>query len=370
MSAIAVGGDLVHYEKLGRGKAIILIHGWIGSWRYWIPLMRLLQLEYSVYAVDLFGYGDSGKNPAKYGVNHQVEMMSSFMQQLGVPKAAIVGHGLGAMIAAQFARQYPDRVARLMLVAAPLFDPGDLNDRTPPGSRILLTPTNNASNPFPNLKDVPTASSTQEAARLSDAAESKQTPEVSEATILSATQETLRNPNTLIDREQLRQAALARGSAALRGDSPSIESPNKSARNHLKETLNAGPLDLLLRCFKRSEPEFETLNTDLDKMDAAVIERSASHYEAGMMLDTLRLVQSPIVIVHGNDDKLITAPGDNIWNYLTLDKDDTLLPIPIPGVRHFPMLEYEPFSRLVGDFLKVPDISKIEIKDRWRRRSR
>jgi len=54
MSAINVGGELVHYEVLGRGRTVILLHGWLGSWRYWIPLMRQLQLRYRVYAVDLF----------------------------------------------------------------------------------------------------------------------------------------------------------------------------------------------------------------------------------------------------------------------------------------------------------------------------
>lgn len=39
MSAISVAGDLVHYEVLGRGRQVVLIHGWVGSWRYWIPTM-------------------------------------------------------------------------------------------------------------------------------------------------------------------------------------------------------------------------------------------------------------------------------------------------------------------------------------------
>ncbi|MCA9915900.1 MAG: alpha/beta hydrolase, partial [Anaerolineae bacterium] len=63
MSAITINGDLVHYEKLGRGRPVILLHSWIGSWRYWVPLMQKLHLRYSVYSIDLVGYGDSVKNP-------------------------------------------------------------------------------------------------------------------------------------------------------------------------------------------------------------------------------------------------------------------------------------------------------------------
>ena len=72
MSAITVGEDLVHYEVLGRGRPVILLHGWIGSWRYWIPLMRQLQMKYLVYAIDLFVFVDSSKNLARYPVLQQI----------------------------------------------------------------------------------------------------------------------------------------------------------------------------------------------------------------------------------------------------------------------------------------------------------
>ena len=46
MSALTLDGDLVHYEVLGRGgRPVILLHGWIGSWRYWIPVMQQLYFK-------------------------------------------------------------------------------------------------------------------------------------------------------------------------------------------------------------------------------------------------------------------------------------------------------------------------------------
>ena len=47
-----------------------------------------------------------------------------------------------------------------------------------------------------------------------------------------------------------------------------------------------------------------------------------------------------------------------------------LLPILLPNVRHFPMLEDDRFPRLATEFLEVPDVSKLEVKERWRRRTR
>lgn len=334
MSAITVGGDLVHYEVLGRGRPVLLVHGWIGSWRYWVPIMRQLQLRYRVYAIDLFGFGDSGKNPAKYTVAEQVVMLDDFMKQLGIPKTAVIAHGFGAQVFVEFARKYPDRVARMLIVSAPLFDTGDLDNRVPPGHRVLLTPGR------------------------------KLDPD---ATIPSTQRETVVNPK-MIDRDRLRQAAMERGLVALQENDETGKSLPRE--NPLRSRLNGSMDELLARCFRRSEGDFEKLQLDVGKSDNAVIQRSVEQFDPGKVLDTLRILPMPVVVVHGENDPLIPVPVEAVWNYLTLEKDDTLLPVPLPGVRHFPMLEHEPFLRLTTSFLETPDISKIEVKTRWRRRSR
>ena len=78
----------------------------------------------------------------------------------------------------------------------------------------------------------------------------------------------------------------------------------------------------------------------------------------------------PILVVHGSDDPLIPQPNEDILNYITLDKENLLMPILLPGVRHFPMLEDDRFARLAGEFLEAPDVTKLEIKERWHRRTR
>lgn len=374
MSAITVGGDLVHYEKLGRGKPVILMHGWIGSWRYWIPLMRQLQLKYAVYALDLFGYGDSGKNPMRYPINQQVEMLEIFMQEMMIPKAAFIAHGLGAMVTSVFAHRQPDKVARMLLISLPLFNPGGLDKRTPPGYRVRLNP------PDPNvLKNIETrpegskntsshndATLVRRPAGLDMYIGKANSPD---QTVPSANNDTIVNPSNIIDREKLRQAAMERGTVALKN--PLSPAPDQDdVHNPLKDIMAQGADTLLSKTFKRTEPDFEKIQVVNSRMDQRVLLHSSSNFDSGAMLDTLRQLPMPIVAVHGEDDPVIPPPDEDVWNYLTLDKDDTLLPVPLPGVRHFPMLEYEPFSRLVGGFLETPDISKLEIRERWRRRTR
>jgi len=341
MSAITIGGDLVHYEVLGRGRPVVLIHGWIGAWQYWVPLMQQIHLKYRVYALDLFGFGDSAKNPSKYSFDAQVELLDEFMQQMGLPKAALIGHGLGAMVLIQFAKRNPERVARMMAVSAPLFDSGDLDTRNPAGTRVLLTP------PSPN--------------------------ENQEETVPNRPSSSFHDQPTVPrlganDRQQF----LARAAEATNNDSLRSAAPVRSSGNNpLQAIFRNNSIDsLLAKCFKRNEPSYDKLKIHVDKTDSDVLTKSATTFDAGEMLDTLRLVNSPAVIVHGTSDPVIPNPGEDVWDYLTIDNDHKLVAIPLEGVRHFPMLEHEPFSRLVGDFLSLPEITQIQVKERWRRRSR
>jgi pimeloyl-ACP methyl ester carboxylesterase len=120
MSGILVQGGIVHYESFGRGKPIFFIHGWLGSWRYWVPVMDEVSKDRRAYALDLWGFGDSDKTQERYDIDAYVEMCLSFMDELGVSSAPFVGHTLGAVIALRMAQKYPDRMDKIMAVSLPL----------------------------------------------------------------------------------------------------------------------------------------------------------------------------------------------------------------------------------------------------------
>jgi pimeloyl-ACP methyl ester carboxylesterase len=128
MSAVILQDEIVHYEVLGRGRPLFFLHGWVGSWRYWIPSMQAASISYRTYAIDLWGFGDSAKNPAKYGIHQQVSLLNDFLEKMGIGKIALVGHGLGAIVALIFTAQYPASVDRVMAISLPMGD-GTLNPR-------------------------------------------------------------------------------------------------------------------------------------------------------------------------------------------------------------------------------------------------
>ena len=120
MSAIVIDGGIIHYESWGRGGPLILLHGWLGSWRYWMPTMEVLSEQHRTYALDLWGFGDSDKSTDRHGVEKYVDLLKDFMDELAVAPAALVGHSLGATVAVKFAVANPDQVTRLMLVSLPV----------------------------------------------------------------------------------------------------------------------------------------------------------------------------------------------------------------------------------------------------------
>ena len=60
VSSITTDQGILHYEVYGRGKPVILLHGWLGSWGLWQETMTFLGQYYRTYALDFWGFGESG----------------------------------------------------------------------------------------------------------------------------------------------------------------------------------------------------------------------------------------------------------------------------------------------------------------------
>ena len=120
MSAILLEGGTVHYEVIGRGRPIIFVHGWVGSWRYWIPALQAASTSFRAYALDLWGFGDTAREPDHYGVDRQIELLDQFIYQMGIGRVALVGHGLGGVVSLLYASRSPQVVDRVMAISCPL----------------------------------------------------------------------------------------------------------------------------------------------------------------------------------------------------------------------------------------------------------
>jgi len=120
MSAVIIDSGLVHYEAFGRGQPVLFLHGWLGSWRYWMSTMEAISDKYRTYALDLWGFGDSDKSKPRYEISDYVALISNFTDDRGIRDAPIIGHALGASVALEYSVRYPDRAKKVMAVSLPM----------------------------------------------------------------------------------------------------------------------------------------------------------------------------------------------------------------------------------------------------------
>jgi len=141
---IDLGELRVHYKEAGEGEnALILLHGFAASVFSWREVMDpLANAGYRVVAFDRPAYGLTsrpmrgdwvGENP--YSTQSQVDLTVALMDGLGIQRAILVGNSAGGTIATLVARQHPQRVRGLVLVAPAIYAGGG----TPGWIRPLLS---------------------------------------------------------------------------------------------------------------------------------------------------------------------------------------------------------------------------------------
>jgi pimeloyl-ACP methyl ester carboxylesterase len=96
------------------------LHGWLGSWGLWQETMAYLGRYYRTYALDFWGFGESGKKRDSYAVSDFVSLVDQFMERLGIVSAPLVGHSMGGTVSLSVAIQYPSRVSKVVIVGSPI----------------------------------------------------------------------------------------------------------------------------------------------------------------------------------------------------------------------------------------------------------
>jgi pimeloyl-ACP methyl ester carboxylesterase len=120
---VDVGGvDVAYVDSGGSGPPIVFIHGlssYLSFWEYQIPYFAK---THRVLALDLPGYGASGRPDAPYTPPWYADVVSDWMSAVGVERAAVVGHSMGGQVAVHLALSHPERVERLALSAPAGFE--------------------------------------------------------------------------------------------------------------------------------------------------------------------------------------------------------------------------------------------------------
>lgn len=118
------------FGQRGAGHPLVLVHGAFTSSHLWQDVLPRLPKGHRVLVLDLLGHGRSDPPGTQaMTVAAHAQRLGHLLDVMGVGQAMLVGHGMGAAIAARVAHEQPGRVAHLMLVN-PLLLAADPHDAT------------------------------------------------------------------------------------------------------------------------------------------------------------------------------------------------------------------------------------------------
>src|SRR5205823_4115737 len=122
---ISTNGAEIFVRVGGHGPAVVLLHGFGDTGDMWAPVAALLIKDHTIIVPDLRGMGLSAHPDTCYTKKNQGFDIAGVLDHLKIGKADLVTHDIGNMVGYAFAAQYPARVARWVVMDAPLPGIGD-----------------------------------------------------------------------------------------------------------------------------------------------------------------------------------------------------------------------------------------------------
>jgi pimeloyl-ACP methyl ester carboxylesterase len=105
----------VYYRVAGKGRAIVLLHGFLGSMYIWEKLLLSLSKRYKVVLIDLPGHGKT----ENFGYVHKMDLMAeavkAVLNELQLRRYVLIGHSMGGYVTMAFAEKYMDNLRGVVL---------------------------------------------------------------------------------------------------------------------------------------------------------------------------------------------------------------------------------------------------------------
>jgi len=109
----------LHVESRGSGFPILFAHSFAGDTSHWNAALAAFEDRHRVVTFDFGGHGRSPATPGEYSIAALAEQLRSVAAHEQLDSFVLVGHSLGASVAAEYAGAHPDQVAALVLVDPP-----------------------------------------------------------------------------------------------------------------------------------------------------------------------------------------------------------------------------------------------------------
>lgn len=114
---IDIRGIRLSFEDTGKGPPLLLVHGYPLSRDVWRAQIDELRSTYRVIAPDLCGFGSSESRSGPVTMEEFARDLAEFSDRIHAGAVTLAGHSMGGYIALAFARHFPEKLSRLVLVA-------------------------------------------------------------------------------------------------------------------------------------------------------------------------------------------------------------------------------------------------------------
>ncbi|MGD0750542.1 MAG: alpha/beta hydrolase [Anaerolineales bacterium] len=118
MLAVKVNGISLAYERRGKGRPLVLLHGYPLDHSTMKTLVPLLEHDFDLILPDLRGFGESQAVRTGFTMADCAVDVAGLLDHLNIKKTAIAGHSMGGYVALAFVSAYPERVLGLGLVSS------------------------------------------------------------------------------------------------------------------------------------------------------------------------------------------------------------------------------------------------------------
>ena len=113
----------IRFKKIGSGAPILLLHTFRNRLEYSDKLGKLLEDKFTVYSIDLPGFGDSPINSnTNYNLDFFTKSIVSFIQKSKIKNLTIAGESIGATLAASVSVELPKIIKKIFM-----FNPYDFD---------------------------------------------------------------------------------------------------------------------------------------------------------------------------------------------------------------------------------------------------
>lgn len=115
---VTINGQEIYYQKVGKGKNLILLHGWGQDVSTFWPIVDLLRNNFTLWLIDLPGFGRSSLPVKSWFVKDYAKLVADFIQEQKVTRPIILGHSFGGRITIKLAASYPKLLDKIILVSS------------------------------------------------------------------------------------------------------------------------------------------------------------------------------------------------------------------------------------------------------------